>query len=185
MKSLLILFLVPDLIFAAEPKILKLEYKEGEAVDYPAQIQAKFKQLLESDPSLAKEFEGFEAPPPKDAGGRYSGEPTIQVLTLSKSEQVDFRNSGGAKEFEMTIALYYRFDEGRHKGSQTRSGFFAIFAVTGNISYRHLDNDKFELTKSQVDAKFQGFSRALKAPKPEEDGQAKQDGRGEGDKPSN
>lgn len=183
MKALL-LFLVPSCIYAAEPRTLKLEYKEGEKVDYSPQIQAKFKQLVSSDPSLAKEFEKFEAPPPENARGRYDGDPTIQVLTLSQSENVDFRDSGGTKEFEIEIALYYRFDEGVHRGRQTSSGFFAHFTVTGNLTYRHLDNDEFELAKSQVAAKFQGFSRTLAAPKPEEDGQAEKDGRGAGDKPS-
>ena len=183
MKALL-LFLMPGCIFAAEPRTFKLDYKEGEKVDYSPQIQAKFKQLVSSDPALAKEFEQYEAPPPKNAQGRYDGVPAIQVITLSQSENVDFRDSGGTKEFEIEIALYYRFDEGVHRGRQTSSGFFAHFTVTGNLTYRHLDNDEFELAKSQVAAKFQGFSRTLAAPKPEEDGQAEKDGRGAGDKPS-
>ncbi len=183
MKALL-LFLVPSCIFAAEPRTLTLEYKEGEKVDYSPQIQAKFKQLVSSDPALAKEFEKFEAPPPENAQGRYDGDPTIQVLTLSQSENVDFRDSGGTKEFEIEIALYYRFDEGVHRGRQTSSGFFAHFTLTGNLTYRHLDNDEFELAKSQVSAKFQGFSRTLAAPKPDDDGQAEKDSRGAGDKPS-
>lgn len=155
-----------------EPNTLNLEYKEGEDADYSTQIQTKFKKLLDSDATLAKEFERFEAPPPKEFRGRYSGEPTTQVLTLCESEHVDFRDSGGTKEFEIVIALYCRFDEGVHRGRQTCSGFFALFTVTGNLSYRHLDNDEFVLAKSQVVAKFQGFSRTLAAPKPAEDNQA-------------
>ena len=174
MKALLLL-LVPGLSLAEESKILPLEYKSGDTVDYPAQIQAKFKQLLDSDSNLAKEFQRFESPPPKGARGRYSGEPTIQVLTLSKSEHADFRDTGGTKKFEIALVLYYRFEESEHRGSQTSSGFFARFTVTGNLSYRQLDNDELELANSHVVAKFQGFSRNLAAPRPEEDQQAEQD----------
>jgi len=173
MKALLLL-LAPGCIFASEPRTLNLDYKAGVSADYSTQIQTKFKKLLDSDRTLAKEFKRFEAPPPENARGRYSGDPTIQVLTLSESEHVDFRDSGGVKEFDMRIALYYRFDEGMHRGRQTSSGFFATFRVTGNLSYRRLDNDEFKLTKSKVYAKFQGFSRELTTPEPEEDNQAEQ-----------
>lgn len=174
MKSLLLL-LAPCCLFADEPRTFNLNYEEGESADYPSQIQTQFKKLLDSDKSLAKEFEKFEAPPPENARGRYINEPTIQVIKLRESEHVDFGDSGGTKEFEMTIALYYQFSQGFHRGRATSSGFFALFNIVGNLSYRHLDNDEFELTKSLVNAKFEGFTRNLVGPKPEEERQAESD----------
>lgn len=38
-------------------------------------------------------------------------------------------------------------------------------------TYRHLDNDQFELSDSSVAALFQGFSRTLAAPAPDEGNQ--------------
>lgn len=183
MKALLCFF-IPACVFGEEPRILRLEYKEGVAVDYPAQIQAKFKQLLDSDPDLAKEFGTFEEPPPENARGRYDGEAGIQVLILSESEHADFRTTGGTKEFELKIALYYRFAEAFHRGKETRSGFFANFTVTGNLTYRPLKNEEFELEDSQVVAKFQGFSRTLVAQKPEGDNTTQKDGHRDGGNPS-
>lgn len=171
MKALLLLIISGSLAAAAEHPILKFNYKEGKEADYAAQIQTAFTKLLASDPTLAKEFTKFEAPPPEDARGRYSGEPTILPITISEEEHVDFRDSGGKAGFEMVIALYYRFDEGFHRGRQTTSGFFALFTVTGELSYRHLKNDDFELSASSVVAKFKGFSRTLVAPQPNEENQ--------------
>lgn len=171
MKAFLIL-LAPCCVFADEPRILTLAYTEGNEADYPLQIQTKFKQLLDSDKKLAEDFGKFEAPPPANARGRYGDEPTIQVIYLSESEHVDFSDDGGVKDFNMTIALYYRFSQGLHRGRQTSSGFFALFDLTGKLSYRHLDNDEFELAKSQVTAEFKGFSRSLAGPGPEDESQA-------------
>ena len=118
----------------------------------------------------------FEAPPPEDARGRYSGEPIIVPIVISEEEHVDFRDSGGKAGFEKVIALYYRFDEGFHRGRQTASGFFARFTVTGDLTYRHVENDDFDLSASSVVAKFEGFSRTLVAPRSDEENQAEQDG---------
>lgn len=153
-------------VFAGEIKSIKLNYKAGGSDDYAIQIQAQFKKLLDSDPDLAQKFHKFEAPPAEDARGRYSGESTIQVLTVSESEHVDFRESGGAKKFEKTIALYYRFDEGMHRGRESRSGFFALFVVNGVLSYRHRNGDDFELADAKVVANFKGFSRTLVGQEP-------------------
>lgn len=146
--------------------MLSLDYKEGKEADYAAQIQTKFKKLLESDPVLAKEFKTFEAPPPEEAQGRYSGEARVQAITLDQSEYREFRGQGGTTEFEQTIALYYRFDQGVHRGEETLSGFFARFKVTGTLSYHHVDNEDFKLANATVKAQFEGFSRNLVAPKP-------------------
>lgn len=179
MKALLVLILSGSLAAAAEPPILKLNYKEGKEANYAAQIETAFTKLLASDSTLAKEFAKFEAPPPEDARGRYSGEPTIVPIMLSEEEHVDFRDSGGKAGFEKVIALYYRFDEGFHRGRQTACGFFALFTVTGDLSYRHVKNDDFDLSASSVVAKFQGFSRTLVAPQPDEKNQAEQGGAGQ------
>jgi hypothetical protein len=176
MKPLLVLIIFGSVAAAVEPPTLKLDYKEGEDVDYAAQIQVAFTKLLGSDSALAKEFTKFEAPPPEYARGRYYGEPTILPIVVREEEHVNFRDSGGKKEFKKTIALYYRFTEGMHRGRQTSSGFFAVFEVTGDLSYRHLENDAFAISTSNVIARFQGFSRTLIAPKPEEDNQAEQGG---------
>ena len=178
MKALLLLIISGSLAAAAEPPILKLNYKEGKEADYAAQIQTAFTKLLASDPTLAKEFTKFEAPPSEDARGRYSGEPTILPITISEEEHVDFRDSGGKAEFEKVIALYYRFDEGMHRGRQTASGFFALFTVRGELSYRHVKDDNFDLSASIVVATFKGFSRTLVAPEPDEENQAEQDASG-------
>lgn len=164
--KLLHLFILPNIIVAAEPATLKLDYKEDKESDYPAQIQAAFTKLLASNAALAKEFSKFEAPPLNEARGRYSGTPKIQSLVISESEHVNFATAGGKKEFEKTITLYYRFDEGEHRGRSTSSGFFATFAVTGTLTYRRLANDEFDLTNAAVGARFMGFSRKLESPDP-------------------
>jgi hypothetical protein len=158
--------LAPCLALGGELKTLELTYKEGKAADYAAQVEAGFKKLLVSDSKLAAEFKKFESPPPEDARGRYSGDPKVQVLTLAESEDVDFRDSGGSSQFGKTIALYFRFDEGVHRGSEFHSGFFALFEIKGDLTYRHVKGDDFELSDSKVVATFKGFSRTLSAPAP-------------------
>lgn len=160
----LILLLAPCLAQGGEPKTLELTYKEGKAADYAAQVEAGFKKLLFSDSKLAAEFEKFESPPPQNARGRYSGNPKVQVLTLAESEHDDFRDRGGSSQFGKTIALYFRFDEGVHRGSEFHSGFFALFEVKGELSYRHVKGDDFDLSDSKVVATFIGFRRILVAP---------------------
>lgn len=165
--KILFLILLSSSILVAEPLTLKLDYNENEEGNYSKQIQSAFTKLLVSNSNLAKEFTKFEAPPPEDARGRYSGEPTIRAIVISEDEHVNFRDSGGTKVFKKMIALYYRFDEGMHRGRETSSGFFAIFTVNGNLTYLHLKNDEFKLTKANVVAQFNGFNRTLTAPKPD------------------
>jgi len=167
MKPLLLLLLFTQ-VLSATPITLKLNYEEGENDNYPKQIQAAFVKLLASNKALAKEFSKFESPPPEDSRGRYSGNPTIQILTLAESEHVDFRDSASSSQFGKTIALYFRFDEGVHRGSEFHSGFFALFEVKGELSYRHVKGDEFELQCSKVVATFKGFRRTLTAPLPSE-----------------
>lgn len=162
----LILFLVPCLALGGDLKTLELSYKEGKAEDYAAQVEAGFNRLMVSDSKVAAEFEKFESPPPENARGRYHGDPKVQVLTLAESEHVDFGESGGSGQFGKAIAIYFRFDEGVHRGSEFHSGFFALFEVKGELSYRHVKGDDFELSSSKVVATFKGFSRTLTAPAP-------------------
>ncbi len=161
----LILLLAPCLALGSEPKTLELTFKEGKAADYAAQVEAGFTKLLVSDTKLAAEFKKFESPPPENAQGRYSGGPMIQALTLAESEDVDFRDTGGSSQFGKTIALYFRFDEGMRRGMEFHSGFFALFEIKGDLTYRHVKDD-FELSDSKVVATFKGFSRTLTAPAP-------------------
>lgn len=161
-----ILLLAPCLALGDEIKTLELTYKEGKAADYAVQVEAGFKKLLDSDSKLAAEFKKFESPPPENVRGRYSGDPKVQVLTLAESEHVDFRASGGSSRFGKTIALYFRFDEGMHRGAESHSGFFALFEIKGNLTYRHVNGDDFELSNSKVIATFKGLSRTLTAPAP-------------------
>ncbi|MBK1884243.1 hypothetical protein JIN85_17620 [Luteolibacter pohnpeiensis] len=161
-----ILLLLPSFALGGELKTLELTYKEGTDANYAAQVEAGFKKLLDSDSKLAAEFKKFEFAPPENTRGRYSGEPKVQVLTLAESEHVDFRDSGGSSQFGKTIALYFRFDDGMHRGSEFHSGFFALFEINGDLSYRHVKDDGFELSDSKVVATFKGFSRTLTAPAP-------------------
>lgn len=149
-----------------EIKSIQLDYNKANSVGYVHQIQAAFKQLVDSDANLAKMFHEFENPPATGISGKYSGEPSIQAIVLKESENVNFRESGGTSSFEKRIALYYRFDDGMHRGKETRSGFFALFDVRGTLAYRRLDNDEFEVKESKVSAIFKGFSRTLIAPEP-------------------
>lgn len=162
MKTVLLLFLSCGILIA-EPLTLKLEYKEAGEENYPEQIQEAFTKLLAKDTALAKEFTQFEAPPDS---GRYYGVPTIIPIVISEEEHVNFRDTGGEREFQKTIAFYYRFAEGQHHGIATSSGFFALFTVTGKLTYRQLANNDFDLSRATVLAKFQGFSRTLSSAKP-------------------
>jgi hypothetical protein len=162
----LILLLSPSLALGGGPKTLELSYKEGKDVDYAVQVEACFKKLLVSDSKLSAEFKKFESPPQENARGRYSGDPKVQVLTVAESEVVDFRDSGGSSQFGKTIALYFRFDEGVHRGSEFHSGFFALFEIKGDLTYRHVKGEDFELSESKVVATFNGFSHTLTAPAP-------------------
>jgi len=169
---------LPVCVLAGELPTLELKYKEGENIDYSDQIKVEFTKLLSKDHALAADFSVFEDAPPPSVG-RYSGDPIIQSMVIAESEDVDFRDSGGTKVFAKTIALYYRYDQGHHRGRNTSSGFFAVFVVSGKLTYRSEKNEEDELTKAVVVAKFRGFSRTLSAPKPsdlEEQNEAEQDG---------
>jgi hypothetical protein len=146
-----------------EIKSIHLDYNKANSVSYAHQIQSAFKQIIDSDSNLAKMFYELEGRPVAGLDGKYSGEPSIQALTLEESESVNFREEGGTSSFEKRIALYYRFDEGMHRGKKTRSGFFALFDVKGTLTYSHLANDEFVVKDSDVSATFKGFSRTLVA----------------------
>ncbi len=149
-----------------EIKSIQLDYNKANLVNYSHQIQAAFKKLVDSDANLTKMFHELEKSPAKEFAGKYSGEPSIQAIVLNESENVNFREEGGTTSFEKRIALYYRFDEGMHRGKETRSEFFALFDVRGTLTYRRLDNDEFEVNESKVSAIFKGFSRTLIATEP-------------------
>lgn len=146
-----------------EIKPIHLDYNKANSVSYAHQIQSAFKQIIDSDTNLAKKFHELEGRPVAGSDGKYSGEPSIQAITLEESESVNFRDEGGTSTFEKRIALYYRFDEGMHRGKKTRSGFFAIFEVKGTLTYSPLVNDKFEVKEADVSATFKGFSRTIVA----------------------
>jgi hypothetical protein len=160
----LILLLIPCLASGNELKILQLTCRKGADNNYPAQIEAGLKKLLVSDLKLAAEFKKLESPPPENAVGRYSGKPKVQVLILAESEYRDFRDIKGTTESGQTIALYFRFDEGAHHGEEFHSGFFALFEIKEELSYRHVKDDDFELIDSKAVATFKGFSKTLNAP---------------------
>jgi hypothetical protein len=163
MKTLFFSLLLIGKLLAA-PHMLELKFIEGEETDYSAQIQEAFTKLLASDEALAKEFAGFEAAPPEDERGRYSGEPVVQHIIIGEEESADFKDTGGTKDFTKTVALYYRFDEGFHRGQGTRNGFFAVFAITGKLTFANRGDDDFQLSGAKVTAEFQDFSRTLTAP---------------------
>jgi hypothetical protein len=161
MKILFASLLLAGNLLAA-PLALELNYSEDG--DYPDQIQEAFAKLLASDERLAKEFAGFEAAPPEDERGRYSGEPVVQHIIIGAEESADFKGTGGTRDFTKTVALYYRFDEGFHRGQGTRNGLFAVFAITGKLTFANRGDDDFQLSGAKVTAAFQGFSRTLTAP---------------------
>ena len=165
MKTLNLL-LLSGYAIAAEPRTLTLQYKAGENDDYPAQIQSAFTKLLIADRSLAADFAMMEDAPQPSEAGRYQASPIIVPIVISEGEHVDLGAAGGRKEFEKKIALYYRFEQGMHRGRETHSGFFALFTVSGKLTYGDSADSASELIESAVTATFQGFSRTLKAPSP-------------------
>jgi hypothetical protein len=165
MKTLSLL-LLSGYAIAAEPRTLTLQYKAGENDDYPAQIQSAFTKLLIEDRTLAADFSMMEDAPQPSAAGRYQASPIIVPIVISEGEHIDFGAAGGRKEFEKKIALYYRFEQGMHRGRETHSGFFALFTVSGKLTYGDSADSASDLTQSVVTAAFQGFSRTLKAPSP-------------------
>lgn len=167
MKPLLLLLLT-SLTLVAEPIILTLEHKDYQTDDYASQIEAAFAKVLAADVNLTREFVSYESPPEEEASGRYSSDPVVAPILLSESEEVEFRGDGGTRNFERTIALYYRFDEGMRRGVFTRSGFFALFTVKGELTYLNSGDDNFELDGATVTAEFERFSRELKALSPDE-----------------
>lgn len=165
MKSLLLFFFFPCVLFA-EPLTLKLEYENDESSDYSAQIMEAFGKLLLEDEALAKEFAMFEMAPEEEKRGSYLADPTVTPLLLSKSQSQE----DGAKEqtygFTRTVALYYRFDDGVTGGMYARSGFFALFSVTGKEVFRNTEGNTFERSSATVTAEFHGFSRGVNGPEP-------------------
>ena len=146
-----------------EPVTLELKYEDSQKADYAKQLEEEFGKRLKADAALAKEFAAFER---ASDSGRYSGVPEVAAIEISCEEDVDFRDGGGRRDFQRKIALYYRFDEGVHKGVFTHSGFFALFLVTGKVTYAHRKGDDFDLTNAVVVATFQGFSRTLEGVSP-------------------
>lgn len=163
--ALLALTLTP--VLAAEPPVLKLDYKEDiedSNEEIPRQIQQKFAKLMETDAELAKEFEKFEAP---TGSGKYSPYPEVFPVILSREVYGHFEDLEGSKSFEMEVALFYRFEDGHSRGRATTSGFFARFSVEADITYKitkGVDSD-FKISDTKFVAKFKGFSRTLTMPR--------------------
>jgi hypothetical protein len=166
MKTLSLVLLLSNYVIAAEPRTLTLQYKAGEKDDYPEQIQSAFTKLLATDRNLAADFAMMEDAPQPSAAGRYQASPIIAPIVISERKHVDFVTTGGHEVFEKKVALYYRFEQGMHRGRETYSGFFALFTVSGKLTYRNSADRASELTESVVVATFQGFSRTIKAPSP-------------------
>jgi hypothetical protein len=166
MKTLISFILTSSIALAIDPLSFNFDYNEE--ANYASMIQTAFTKQLTSDASLSKEFSKFESPPPKEARGRYYEDPTISSIVVSEEEHVDIKDISGMREFKKTIALYYRFDNGMHRGKVTNSGFFALFVVTGKYSYSNLANNDIKILKSSAVAEFKGFSRTLVAPEPDE-----------------
>lgn len=142
----------------------KINIEDTESSNYSSQLKAALTSLLNDNKQIADKFHKMEDPPPSEARGRYSGEPIVQAIVLAESENVNFSEAGGEKDFEKTIALYYRFDEGVHRGSQSHSGFFAIFVIEGKLNFEVLHGEKLKVKKSEVFATFKGFERSIAFP---------------------
>ena len=114
---------------------------------------------------MAKEFKKFEAPPEKAGLGKYSGKPEVFPIILDRDRGAEFQDTGGKRYFTIKMALFYRFDNGHSDGMATTSGFFALFSIDGNVTYKMTKDEKFKISGAEVIAKFEGFSRTLTVPK--------------------
>ena len=162
MKAVIPILLAVATFAFGEPLEFALEPNDDHNAEYGTQLLEKFNALLKSDMDLKARFEAFEVPPKERAGGRYlgfSGRP----LLLHQSEDVDFRDDGGRRDYTRTVVLYYSFAEGFHKGMQEASGVFAVFHLVGHQSYDHGGDGEFKLAKHSVTAKFDGFHKTLNA----------------------
>jgi len=165
MKILYFLLLTEfSLAEEGESPQFKIAYEDAEFSNYSTQLRSGLGELLKKNPKIAEKFREMENAPVDDSRGRYSGEPTVQVLVLAASENVDFQKDSGDRVFEKTIALYYRFDEGMHRGSQSHSGFFAIFVVEGKLAFEIFNDDQLKIKNSEVVATFRGFKRSIDFP---------------------
>jgi len=90
---------------------------------------------------------------------------TASTLRLHQSEQVDFGQDLGKRNYKQTVVIYYSFAEGFRKGMESTSGVFAVFELTGNQSYKNPGNDNYKLLKHSIKATFQGFRKTLHAEK--------------------
>jgi|GEM_PF-5455784 len=133
--------------------------------DYTKQIVTKFGKLLLSDKELKAEFDQIEtdAVGPKDErSGKYMGV-GVNPFILHMSENVDFGEKVGTRDFTQLVVLNYFFTEGFHKGMEISKGVFALFRVTGSEHYQDFSDDSSKLLSQTVTAKFIGFSKTLNA----------------------
>ncbi len=148
----------------ASAKELTIELKgidEGRK-DYGEQLTTKFWEMIEANEDFRKKFDSFSQAARERSGGKYMG-PEIQPLILKRSEEVDFRDTGGWRKYAQTVALYCSFAEGFRKGMQVETGVFAIFEIEGEQTYDHKKGDDFELKDHKVTARFMGFQTTLTA----------------------
>ena len=162
MKAVILLLLGCATIAFGTPPEISLEPNKDGSRDYGEQLVKKFNALLEEDKELKAQFADYEAAPKERAGGRYLGS-EARPLLLHQSVDVDFRDSGGNRNYTQTVVLYYSFGEGLHKGFEETSGVFAVFHLVGHQSYDHKGGEDFELVNHTVTAKFDGFRKTLNA----------------------
>ncbi len=130
--------------------------------DYSQQLIARFWEIVKVNDTLKKEFDAYSQLARERSGGKYMG-PEVQPLVLKRSEDVNFRDSGGWRKYNQTIVLYCSFAEGYRKGMQIETGVFAVFEVKGHQTYDRNEGNGFKLKEHKVTALFKGFQTTLTA----------------------
>ena len=163
MKAIITLLFASIALTVAKPEteIVLKPNKEGDR-KYGAQLIDKFNAILVTDMEQKVKFEAFEKPAKERGAGRYLGS-SATPLILQESEVVDFRDIGGKRDYTQTVVLYYSFSEGFHKGTEVKSGVFAVFNLVGHQRFSYEGDDKFKLLKHTVTAEFKGFQKTIHA----------------------
>src|SRR5687768_13210021 len=129
-------FLLPLLVSTsrAEDTIIKLDTIDCKSRDYGSQLIEKFGMMLKGDGKMREDFERYEQKSKEEFASKYAGA-RAQSLVLSKGEHHLFDDSGGWEKIHQAVVIYYSFAGGVSKGQETNSGVFALFEISGKLTF--------------------------------------------------
>ena len=135
--------------------------------DIPKEVVAFVERLVATDPNVRARYAELIAPTQEEAGGRFGVGPFVAIEWLVPDASVEFRDSGGTRDYEGIYLVRSQLHFGFHRGYSVPDNVVARVTVKEHQDHKPnlKKKDAFILTGSKLTLHFDGFVSVQLNPK--------------------